>query len=78
MKGKGASRLAIDMSNSSYISSCGIGVLVKVQKDIQELGGKIVIVGAKSSVRDVLNLMGLELLFEFVDTMEEAMKLFGA
>ena len=78
VKGKGASRLAIDMSGSSYISSCGIGVLVKIQQDVQELGGRIVIVGAKSSVRDVLNLMGLDLLFEFAGTMEEAMKLFGA
>jgi len=78
VKGRGASRLAIDMSGSSYISSCGIGVLVKIQQDVQELGGRIVIVGAKSSVRDVLNLMGLDLLFEFADTMEEAMGLFGA
>ncbi|MHC5055476.1 MAG: anti-sigma factor antagonist [Planctomycetota bacterium] len=78
VKGRGASRLAIDMSNSSYISSCGIGVLVKIQQDVQELGGRIVIVGAKSSVRDVLNLMGLDLLFSFADTMDEAMKLFGA
>jgi len=78
IKGQGASRIAINLSGTSYVSSCGVGVLVKVQQDIQEAGGKIVIVGAKPSVRDVLDLMGLELLFEFADTMDEAMKLFGA
>ena len=50
---------------------------IVIQQAVQERGGKIVIVGATSAVRDVLDMLGLALIFEFADTTEEALKLFN-
>lgn len=55
----------IDMQHLEYISSLGLGLLVKTQKRLREAGvGSLRIVNPSRHVRTVFRYAGLEQLFE--------------
>ena len=56
---------ALDMSHTTEMDACGLGILVVVQKKAKELGIRMRIVGAAQQVRYLLLLTKLEHLFEF-------------
>jgi len=58
----GSHHLRVDMANVSYMSSAGIRVLVRFHKQVQRLSGSLVVVNPSAAVRDVLRMVGLELL----------------
>lgn len=59
-----ASRVALDLSEVSFLASAGIGVLVHVRRLVeQQGGGQFEIVRAHEHVRQVLDICGLTDLF---------------
>ena len=67
----GARKVVMDLSATSYISSSGLGVFALVLRQLQPLGGEIVLAGANSHVRHILQIVGFERLFRiFPDTAE--------
>lgn len=53
----------LDLSELEYISSAGIGVLVKTQLRLQEKGESLMLLGVRQRVRMVIHFAGLEEFF---------------
>ena len=56
--------LTVDLSRVSFIDSTGLGMLVGVLKEAREMDGDLRLVNAGREVRRVLQVTGLEALFE--------------
>jgi anti-anti-sigma factor len=54
----GATRIVVDLSDISYVSSGGWGIFVGEVKGLRESGGDIVLAGMTSEVYDVYELLG--------------------
>jgi anti-sigma B factor antagonist len=57
MIGNGATKIILDMSTLTYISSAGIGVLNATLKFLKDKSGDIVLCGLSKEVKDTLDLM---------------------
>ncbi|MEO5851861.1 MAG: STAS domain-containing protein [Nocardioides sp.] len=58
--GQGASRIVIDLSDTSFVDSSGLGALVGGLKSARQAGGDLRIAGAAEQVRTVLALTNLD------------------
>jgi anti-anti-sigma factor len=56
--------VALDLSRLEYISSAGLGVLLKTQKRLLASGGKLRLAGLKPHLRDIFVYSGFDQLFE--------------
>jgi len=55
----------VDLTRLDYISSLGLGMLVKTQKRLmQETGGGLKLVRVNSHIQDILRYSGLDRIFE--------------
>jgi len=63
----------IDFSNIDYMSSSGIGALNEVNKS-----GNVVLLKVQSKIREILQLLGFDQLFEITYSIDEAIKLVNA
>jgi anti-sigma B factor antagonist len=70
---KGVSRIMLDLSDTTYIASSGIGIIIASTESARARGGDLILVGATSRVRHVFRLMGLDCLLRFADTPAQAM-----
>lgn len=64
--------LILDLSEVSYMNSTALGILISAQSDFITKNNQIVLVNASDSVRDILNLTQLTLVFKVLSTIEEA------
>ena len=74
----GNHQIVVNGARLLYISSAGLGVFLGYIDDIREQGGDIKIAALKPNVFNVFDLLGLPLLFNIVETEEEAIALFGS
>jgi anti-sigma B factor antagonist len=58
--------MALDMSDLEYISSAGLGVLLKTQKRLLASGGKLRLAGVSRHLQDILEYSGFDQIFEIV------------
>jgi anti-anti-sigma factor len=56
--------VTLDCNSLEYISSAGLGVLLKTQKRLLAAGGKLRLVGLKPHLRDIFTYSGFDQLFE--------------
>ncbi len=70
--GEGATRLVIDMSETTFIDSTTLGVLLSVVKRIRPEGGSVVLVCPDRNVRRIFEITLLDRVFAIVDTLDEA------
>ena len=56
--------VTLDCSGLEYISSAGLGVLLKTQKRLLASGGKLRLAGVSSHLRDIFGYSGFDQLFE--------------
>ncbi len=68
----GDRRFVIDFSETGYIDSSGLGVLVSVSKKIREAGGELRLSGLNEDLRMLFELTKLDTLFSISDTKSEA------
>jgi len=59
----GPSRLICDLSETDYISSIGVGVLMSIYKRLKNLGGVVVLASMKPRVKAVFETAGLLAIF---------------
>lgn len=71
-------RIVINGSNLNYISSAGLGVFMAYIEDLRSNGGDIKIAALQPKVFNVFDLLGFPMLFDIVDTEEEAIEKFDA
>lgn len=58
--------VTLDCSRLEYISSAGLGVLLKTQKRLLASGGKLRLAGANRHLLDILQYSGFDQIFEIV------------
>jgi anti-sigma B factor antagonist len=56
--------VTLDCSGLEYISSAGLGVLLKTQKRLLAAGGKLRLAGVNSHLRDIFVYSGFDQIFE--------------
>jgi anti-sigma B factor antagonist len=69
---QGRSTVVIDLSNTEYVDSAGLGTLVLLNKEARAAGGCLVLAGLSDHVRDLLRLVRLDEVFTIAATVEEA------
>ena len=58
--------VTVDCSRLEYISSAGLGVLLKTQKRLLGTGGKLRLVGVNRHLQDIFQYSGFDQIFEIV------------
>ena len=59
-------QVTVDMSRLEYISSAGLGVLLKTHKRLLGSGGKLRLTGVGPHLKDIFTYSGFDQLFEIV------------
>ncbi len=72
----GSRKFLIDFSNTGYIDSSGLGVLVSLSKKIREQGGELRLARLNEDLRTLFELTKLDTLFQIADTRERALESF--
>ncbi len=69
---EGDVRIALDLSELSYISSLGLRVLMTVAKQVQTGGGKLALAALSDTVHEIFKIAGFTELFSVYQTLDEA------
>jgi anti-sigma B factor antagonist len=56
--------VTLDLASLDYISSAGLGVLLKTQKRLMATGGRLRLAGVRPHLRDIFVYSGFDKLFE--------------
>ncbi|HET6568354.1 MAG TPA: STAS domain-containing protein [Rhodothermales bacterium] len=75
---EGCFQILVNGANLQYISSAGLGVFMAYIEEVRERGGDIKIAALQPRVYNVFDLLGFPMLFDIVNTEEEALSKFGA
>jgi anti-sigma B factor antagonist len=70
----GERKFVIDFSNTGYIDSSGLGVLVSLSKKIREQGGELRLASLNEDLRTLFELTKLDTLFKISDSRDEALR----
>ncbi|MDD5495770.1 MAG: STAS domain-containing protein [Candidatus Omnitrophica bacterium] len=70
----GAKKILCDFSQTEYISSIGLSVLLSVAKRLQKVGGELVLCSLKSFVLQVFEMTSFTKIFKIYKSQEEALK----
>lgn len=70
----GDRKFVIDFSNTGYIDSSGLGVLVSLSKKIREQGGELRLANLNEDLRTLFELTKLDTLFRIADSRAEALE----
>jgi anti-sigma B factor antagonist len=65
-------KVLLNLKNVRYIDSSGIASLVEGLKASRDSGGRLILFGLSSSVREVMELSRLQKIFEIYDSEEQA------
>lgn len=61
-------RIALDMTDVSFMDSSSLGILVSCLKRVRERDGRLVLIGVTGSPMKVLSLTGLDRVFDVVSS----------
>ncbi len=68
-------RVIINLAMVDYVSSSGLGEMVKLYKDLADKGGAMMIAGASDRIQSLFELAGMSQLLDFVATEGDAAEL---
>jgi anti-anti-sigma factor len=71
---EGQTRLVLDFSDLSYISSVGLRVLVLLARGLQKNKGKLALAGLSKHIYEVFKISGFTTIFSILPTCDEAVK----
>ena len=69
---RGRATVVVDLSQTEYVDSAGLGTLVLLNKEARAAGGCLVLAGLSDHVRDLLRLVRLDEVFTIAATVEDA------
>lgn len=72
----GEKKILVDFTNTGYIDSSGLGVLVSLAKKLREEGGELRLAGLNEDLQTLFELTKLDTLFRIHDSPDEALKSF--
>jgi anti-sigma B factor antagonist len=67
----GQTDLIFDLSGVDYVNSAGLRELVQMWERVQQKGGKLQFVNPTDRVRELLEIVGLDTIFEIYDSMPQ-------
>ena len=73
----GQTRIVVNGENLQYISSAGLGVFMAYIEELRDRDGDIKIAALQPKVYNVFDLLGFPMLFDIVDTEQEAVQKFN-
>lgn len=76
--GDGEADILVDLLGVEYISSAGLGVLLKTANAVREKRGRLVLCSLGRSVREVFQIAGFTAIFTIEDSQERALALFAS
>ena len=68
----GTLHIVLDLAALDYISSAGLGSMVRLAKKLEELGGAALLCGLRGLVKEVFQVTNLLSLFKVFDSPEDA------
>jgi anti-anti-sigma factor len=74
---EGRKKLIVDCGQLEYVSSMGLGMLVRVHSRMKKLGGDVKLAAVQGTVAQILNIVGLNRLFHIHPTVSEAIAAHG-
>ena len=74
---EGRKKLIVDCGRLDFISSMGLGMLVRVNSRMKKLGGEVKLADVHSTVAQILGVVGLNRLFQIYPTVDEAIAAHG-
>jgi anti-anti-sigma factor len=69
----GSTRVVLDLSALEYVSSAGLRVILLAGKKLRGNGGRLLLAGLRSNVREVFDMSGFLQLFPVLPTVDEAL-----
>ncbi|MGQ0764172.1 MAG: STAS domain-containing protein [Gemmatimonadota bacterium] len=73
---RGERRFLVDFSQTGYIDSSGLGVLVSLSKKIRDAGGELRLACLNEDLKTLFELTKLDTLFQIAPSREVALKTF--
>jgi anti-sigma B factor antagonist len=70
-------KIVLDFERVRFLSSSALGVLITLRKKSDAIKGKIVFCNLRGDLRKVFKITNLEKMFEFYDSEEKALGVFG-
>jgi anti-anti-sigma factor len=74
---EGRKKLILDCGQVTFISSMGLGTLIRVRSRMQKIGGDVKISSVHGAVADVMCVVGLNRIFQIYPTVDEAIAAHG-
>lgn len=74
---EGRKKLILDCVDLTFISSMGLGMLVRVHSRMKKLGGDVKLAAVQGMVANVLGVVGLNKIFNIYPTVGEAIAAHG-
>lgn len=71
---KGATKIVADFSQTDYIASAGLRVLLSAAKSLHNLGGQIVLSSMKPQVFEIFSVSGFTQIFRIYTSQQEALE----
>ncbi|MBN1868325.1 STAS domain-containing protein [Candidatus Sumerlaeota bacterium] len=75
---RGGNRVVIDARELNYISSAGIGALMKIDQQVRKSDGRMILIQPAPNVLSVLEMLGFTQIFHFAQTLDEALEFLQA
>lgn len=73
----GNRKLILDCGQLDYISSIGLGMLIRVNARMKKIGGEVKLAAVQGAVAQVLSVVGLNRVFELYPNVDEAITAHG-
>ena len=70
----GAKKIVCDFSQTEYVASAGLRVLLAAAKSLQKSGGQILLVSMKPYVHEVFEISGFSQIFKIFASQKEALQ----
>jgi anti-anti-sigma factor len=74
---EGRTKLILDCEHLNFISSMGLGMLVRIHSRMKKLGGEVKIAAVQGTVAKVMSLVGLNRMFHIHPTVADAITSHG-
>ena len=71
---KGAKKIICDFSQTEYVASAGLRVLLSAAKTLKSLGGQILLVSMKPHVYEIFEISGFTQIFKVFNSQKEALQ----
>ena len=71
---KGATKMAIDLENTRYVSSAGLRVFLATAKKMMAKSGSVMLCQPNEIVKDILHVSGFSTIIDVKPSVDEALK----